>query len=218
MRAIHYIASYEYKLNENNSFRVEIYHKKYDNLPLEKPVINYDNTGYGFADGIDVIVKGNFPFGITGWISYGYINTKRLWMDYDNYTSSDYDITHNFTLVAKYNLTDHWQIGLNAKIATGKPYTPVLSAIFHSQQNIYEPVYAATNSSRFPDYKRVDLRLTYLGQMFNQLPFVGYIEALNILNFTNIFGYSYSADYSQRKDIKSYFGYRMIVMGFSINI
>jgi vitamin B12 transporter len=218
MKATHYIASYELSVNDQNSFRIELYHKDYKNLPLEKEGVHYDNSGYGFADGVDIIFKENFLYGITGWISYGFVNTKRLWMDFDKYTSSNYDVTHNLTLVAKYNLSENWQVGLTAKFATGRPYTPVVSALFNSQKNIYEPVYAGTNSDRFPNYKRVDLRLTYFGQLFSQLPFVAYMEGLNILDFTNIFGYSYSPDYSSRKEIKSYFGYRMIVIGFSLGI
>lgn len=217
-RAVHYIASYDYAIDDMNSFRIELYHKKYDNLPLEKPVINYDNSGYGFANGVDVIFKGSLPFDITGWISYGFINTKRLWMDYTELSNSSYDITHNFTIVAKYNLSTYLQLGLNAKYATGRPYTPVQSAIYHKEQSIFEPLYAGTNSDRFPDYKRVDLRLTYFGQFYNSFPLVAYVEALNILNIQNIFGYSYSPDYTERKTIKSYFGSRMIVIGFSMTI
>ena len=218
MYATHYIASYEYILGEQNSFRIELYHKNYKNLPFEQPIINYDNSGYGFANGVDIIFKGTLPFGITGWISYGYINTKRKWLDYNDLTSSSYDITHNLTIVAKYNLSTKFQIGLNAKIATGRPYTQVLSSVYNQQLKIYEPNYGNTNDARFPDYKRVDLRLTYFDQLFNQFPIVVYLEGLNILNFTNIFGYSYSPDYSQRKEIKSYFGRRMVVVGFTFGI
>jgi hypothetical protein len=218
MNATHYIASYEYLINDQNSFRIEIYHKNYENLPLAKPIINYDNSGYGFANGIDIIFKGTLPFGITGWISYGYINTKRLWMDFTELASSTADISHNLTLVAKYNLSTKFQIGMNAKFATGRPYTPVASTIYHSDQNVYEPVYATTNSSRFPDYKRVDLRLTYFSQLFDRYSIIVYLEGLNILNITNIFGYSYSPDYTDKKEIKSYFGTRMIVFGFSLMI
>ena len=218
MQASHYIASYELDLGEQNSFRVEMYHKDYKNLPLENSIINYDNSGHGFADGVDVILKGNLPFDATGWISYGFINTKRLWMDYDSYTNSDYDITHNLSLVLKYNLTEHWQVGINAKFATGKPYTPVLSSTFNSVKSVYEPEYGETNSARFPNYKRVDLRLTYFGQLFDKYMLVAYMEGLNILNFTNIFGYTYSPDYSSRKEILSYFGRRMVVIGCSIGI
>lgn len=218
MQANHIIGSYEYLMDDQNSFRVEIYHKDYENLPLENDVLNYDNSGYGFASGIDIIYKGTLPLNISGWVSYGYINTKRLWMDYDSYTSSTYDITHNFTLVAKYNLSEHFQLGLTAKYATGRPHTPVASSILRSDYNIYEPVYSPTNSSRFPDYKRVDLRLTYFGQVFEKYSLIVFVEGINILDFTNIFGYSYSPDYSDKKEIKSYFGRRMIVVGFTVGI
>ena len=218
MQANHIIASYEYQLNDFNSFRIEVYRKDYKSLPLQNDAMNYDNSGYGFANGVDIIYKGTFPFGISGWISYGYINTKRLWMDYDNYTNSDFDITHNLALVAKYNLSENLQLGLTAKYATGRPFTPVVSSVYKSSMNVYEPVYSETNSSRYPDYKRVDLRLTYFGQLFNKYSLIGYIEGINILNFTNIFGYSYSPDYSQRKEIKSYFGRRMVVVGFTLGI
>jgi len=43
-----------------------------------------------------------------------------------------------------------------------------------------------------------------------------YIKGLNILNIENIFGYNYSADYSQRKDIRSYFGRLLIVVGLQV--
>lgn len=218
MQALHLIASYEYLVNDFNSFRVEVYTKEYKNLPLENDLLNYDNSGHGFANGIDIIYKGDFPFGINGWISYGFINTKRLWMDYDNKTSSDFDITHNISLVARYGLTENIQIGLTAKYATGRPFTPAVGSYYRSDINIYEPVYAQTNSSRFSDYKRIDLRLTYLNTFFEKYSFVGYVEGINIFDFNNIFGYSYSPDYGERNEIQSYFGQRMIVFGFSVGI
>ncbi len=120
-------------------------------------------------------------------------------------------------LVLKYNLSDSWQIGVNAKYATGRPYTPVASSMYRDDLKIYEPVYAPTNSGRYPDYKRVDLRITYFNQLFGTIPVVAFMEGLNILNFQNIFGYAYSGNYSERKEIKSYFGRRMLVLGFMLN-
>jgi outer membrane cobalamin receptor len=218
MQADHLIFSYEYLHNDLNSFRIEVYQKTYKNLPLENDKLNYINSGYGSAWGIDIIYKGAFPFGINGWFSYGYINTKRKWMDYDFYTSSSFDITNNLAFVARYNLSEKFQLGLTAKYATGRPYTPVVSSKYEENLNVFEPVYAATNSSRFPDYKRVDLRLTYFGNVLDKYSLVAYVEGINILNFTNIFGYSYSPDYREKKEIKSYFGRRMIVLGFVVEI
>ena len=218
MRAEHFIVSYDYSIDEQNSFRAELYHKVYKDLPKENAVLNYDNSGNGFANGVDVILKGNLPLNINGWISYGYINTKRLWMDFDKLTSSSFDITHNLTLVLKYSLSDSWQIGINAKYATGRPYTPVASSDYRADHNIYEPVYASTNSGRYQDYKRVDLRITHFNQLFGSVPVVAFMEGLNILNFQNIFGYAYSGNYSERKEIKSYFGRRMLVVGFMVTM
>jgi len=218
MEAIHYVLSYNYKINEQNSFRVEAYYKDYKNLPLENETGNYNNKGFGFAKGVDMIIKGSFPFGLNGWISYGFINTKRKWMDYKNLTNSDFDITNNLSIVAKYNFSAKWQIGINFKLATGRPFTPVAGSIYHKNQKIYQPVYGLKNTDRYPTYRRLDLRLTYLTQLFNNYFTVFYVEGLNILNINNIFGYSYDRDYSQRYNIDSYFGRRTIVFGFQVNL
>ena len=218
MQAMHYVLSYDYLFNDDNSFRVELYHKDYENLPLENPIVKYDNNGKGFADGVDVIMKSTLTNGLSGWISYGFINTKRKWMDFDQSTSSSFDITHNFSLIAKYFIAANWQVGINFKYATGRPYTPVIGADYRVTENVYEPVYDVKNSSRFQNYKRLDLRLTYFTTLFDRFTAVFYMEGLNILDLKNIFGYYYSADYTQKKEISSYFGRRTVVVGMSLNL
>lgn len=81
---------------------------------------------------------------------------------------------------------------------------------------IYEPIYGSTNSNRFPDYKRIDFRITYFNMIYKKYSFVCYMEGINIFNFKNIFGYSYSYDYSLKKEIASYFGKRMLIFGFML--
>lgn len=218
MSAEHYIFSYEFTPDDHNSLRLEFYYKDYDDLPAENDFANYDNSGYGFAKGIDLIYKGIFPYGITGWISYGYIDTKRKWIDFGNLTRSSYDITHNLNLVMKFTLSDYFQLGFTCRYATGRPYTPIVGSVYKEKYDIYEPVYGADNSVRFPDYKRIDLRLTYYNMLFSKYYLVVYAEALNIFGFKNLFGYSYSFDYGQKKEIESYFGRRMLVFGFMLQI
>jgi len=217
MKATHYIASLDYKINKVASVRIECYHKEYSNLPLKDELLNYNNKGYGFAKGIDFMVKGKLFGIIDGWISYGFINTRRKWMDFEQLSSSTFDITHNLTVIAKYNITQAFQVGINYKYATGRPFTPVESSNFRSDLDIFEPVYASDNSDRYPTYQRLDIRLTYLTQLFNNYFTVLYVEGLNILDINNIFGYSYSQDYSKRFKVDSYFGRRTIVFGIRIN-
>ena len=218
MEAVHYILSYNYKLNGNDNLRIESYFKSYKYLPLEDKELNYNNNGYGFAEGVDILYKGNFPNYFNGWISYGFINTKRKWMDYGDICSSSYNITHNLSLVLKYNLTQSIQLGLNFKYATGKPFTPVIGAEFNPYLNIYEPIHGDINSERFPSYRRLDFRITYLTQLFNDYFSIFYIEGLNILNINNIFDFSYNFDYTKKKKVTSYFGRRIFVMGMIFNL
>jgi hypothetical protein len=215
MKAIHYIASYDYKVDDGVDVRVELFHKEYLDLPLEHPLLNYDNGGKGYARGIDMVAKGNLGF-LSGWISYGYLDSKRHWMDFTGLAPSPYDITHNFAFVMKVNVTQTWQFGLTYKHATGRPYTEIVGSTYHAAQNVYEPIKDATNESRYRDYRRLDIRFTHLTKVFGDNFAAFYVEGLNILNIENIFGYNYSSDYSERKDIRSYFGRRLLVVGMQV--
>jgi vitamin B12 transporter len=217
MYAQHVILSFSRKFGDNEEMRLETYYKNYKDLPLENDITNYDNSGYGYAKGIDFIFKTNNFYGFEGWVSYGIMDSKRFWMDYEEFSNSDYNITHNITIVAKYRLTDSWMVGINAKFATGRPYTPVVGSIYHEDTKVYEPVYGSDNSEKYQPYKRVDLRLLYIYRLFDKYSGIIYMEGLNILNFRNLFGYAYSADYTSKKEIESYFGRRMLVVGASIN-
>lgn len=217
MKAIHYSFSYDLNFSNKNSFRTELYYKDYSNLPLKNERDNYTNDGFGFAAGADIILKGKLNKRIDGWISYGFINTKRKWLDFNKYTNSDFDITHNLAVVAKYSLSAMWQLGINYKYATGRPYTPIVRSIFHDHRNIYEPIEGAKNSERYKDYHRLDFRLTHLNQLFNKYFLVFYVEVLNILDINNIFGYVYNNNYSIKKEVSSYFGNRTIVFGTQIS-
>lgn len=218
MKAEHFVFSYEYRGDKNNSIRLELFQKDYTDLPLEDENINYNNDGFGYARGLDFVLKGDLPFNLDGWLSYGYINTKRKWMDFDKLTSSGFDITHNLSMILKYNINAMWQIGLNVKYSSGRPFTPIESSEYLADRKIYEPLYGANNSERYPDYKRVDLRVTHLNQLFGKYFAVFYLEGLNILNINNLFGYTYSTDYKQKEKVLSYFGRRTIVIGTSISI
>lgn len=216
MKAVHYIGSYDYHYTTENSFRVEIYRKNYTELPLKNALVNYTNDGYGFAQGVDFIIKGSLDIGLNGWFSYGYIDSKRYWMDFSKETFSSTDVTHNLTLILKYPLTSDLQIGTNIKYATGKPFTPITGSNYNATYGYYEPVEGETNSARYPSYRRIDVRLTYFTNIFEKYRLIIFMEGLNILNLNNIFGYSYSPDYSKSQDIKSYFGRRMVVVGINL--
>ncbi len=218
MKAQHYLVSFDLQLSNKNMFRIDLYYKDYSSLPLEDEKLNYSSNGYGFAYGADIVLKGKLPLDFEGWISYGYLNTQRLWMDYDELARSNYDITHGLTLILKYNVNAMWQIGFNLKYSTGRPYTPIIGSEYLEDKNIFKPIFGLVNSASYPNYKRLDMRLTHFNQLFSKYFTVFYIEALNILNIDNLFDYTYTFDYSKKKNVHSYFGRRTIVVGMSITI
>lgn len=217
MQANHYIISYDYNPDQYNGIKVELYYKDYKDLPFESVTEKYNSNGFGTAKGFDIMLKGRLPYDIEGWVSYGYIDTKRKWMDYDDLRRSDYDITHNLTVVAKYNITPVIQLGMNYKIATGRPYTPVTGSKFIKDRNFYEPIYGATNSDSYPVYQRLDCRISYFPMLFNNKFSIIYLEMLNILNIRNLMDYHYNADYTQKNEVTSFFGRRTIVVGISVS-
>jgi len=93
--AVHYIANYQWIRNDR-TFRIETYYKSYQQLVFENlsgtvkydansyrfipPGENIDNSGSGYAKGLEIFWrdKATIP-NLDYWISYSYIDTKRLY-------------------------------------------------------------------------------------------------------------------------------------------
>ncbi len=212
MRAIHYIISLDGKIAGFVDARIELYNKLYRKLPLKSGDV-WDDSGYGYARGVDIILKGGMPGFLNAWISYSFLDSKRKWLDFEVLAPSPYNVKHNFSCVLKYNLSSNLEIGLSYKFSTGRPYTPIIGSIYHQSVDVYEPIYGVKNSGRYPDYQRFDVRLNYIIKFGKDGFAVFYIEMINVLNKRNIMDYTYSRDYSIREPLLSYFGRRTIVFG-----
>lgn len=200
MRAYHYIVGYEFD-SAGAIFRLEGYYKDYKNLLLKDSVFNYTNDGHGYAKGVDIFLKKTFGK-LSSRVSYSYLVARRLYLDFTKLTPPDFDITHNFATVLDYSIFDSFGISASYRYATGKPYTPA--------PNQY-------NSSRVPDYYKMDLNFTYLHSFYERNLTVFYLGISNITGRINIFDYLYSPDWSEREPVKSSFG-RSVYFGVSVSL
>jgi len=216
MAAKHLILGYE-KNSDAMQFKLEAYYKFYSDLPLENAATNYSSGGKGYARGVDAFLKGSIGR-TTGWVSYGFIQTRRKEMDITVTRPSAYDITHNLKVVSKTNLGKGYEVSNTTRIATGRPFTPITSGAYDAANGHWTPVYAEKNSKRFPTYFRADARLSKFFFFGSQKYLVLYLEGLNILGKDNILDYKYSEDFSQRSEIQSYFSNRTLVMGFALSL
>jgi hypothetical protein len=218
--ATHVIAGYEWKSDYGN-VRLEAFRKDYRDLVTQEPDAYFGNRGHGFARGVDLFVQGTHRW-LSGWLSYGYLDSKRKQLDDPREVPASFGVRHTLTLVAQYQATSTVQLGAKYNVASGPPFTPVVAATYDPTRDLWRPVYGDHNSDQMPTYNRLDLRVTKLfslpatGRMPASSVCVLYAEAMNVLGLHNTLEYAYNDDYTQRRAIDSYFSRRMVVAGVGL--
>ncbi len=214
-QAVHYIANYLWAKNDR-TIRIEGYYKQYQELVLEHFNIAYDpnnyrrslaavdNGGHGYAGGIELFWNDKKTVkNLEYWLSYSYIDTRRLYKNFPVAATPDFISDHNLSLVTKYWVED-WNTMLSATYAyaNGKPY--------------YNPNNPDFLGDRTPDYHNLSIQVSYLraiGKWFA----VFYLSVDNVTNQKNIFGYRYSADGNQRYAIEPAM-YRTVFFGVNLSL
>ena len=221
MRADHVIAGYEWTSDHSN-VRLEAYRKSYRDLVTNDAATFYANDGHGYATGVDAYVKGNVKW-LSGWVSYGYLDSKRKEFSNPRQVPSTYGVRHSVTVVSTYQYNSAWSVGSRYSASSGRPFTPVVSASYDAGRDLWRPRFAEDNSDQLPTYHRLDVRLTKLFSMPKGLGLpassvcVAYCEGLNVLGIENVLDYTYNEDYSERRIQDSYFSRRMLVAGFGLS-
>ena len=220
LEADHLIAGWEWLDGDRNA-RVEAYRKNYRDLVTNDSTSYYANTGYGYAQGVDVFVKASHR-DLAGWVSYGYLDARRKELDDPRQVPASYGVPHTATVVASYRVAPAWTVGTRISASSGAPYTPVVGRLYDPARGAWRPVEGENNSGRMPVFSRVDVRATYLfslpamGGIKASSVCVAYIEALNVLNRHNTLRYTWNEDYTERHAEDSYFGRRLVVAGVGL--
>lgn len=213
--AVHYIANYQWMRNDR-TFRIETYYKSYNQLVFENLSSNIkydanpyrfipsneniDNSGSGYAQGLEVFWRDkttipNFDY----WISYSYIDTKRLYQNFKSKVTPSFVANNNLNIIIKYFI-EPLQINLGASyvFANGRPF--------------YDPNF---NLKTSPDYHDLSINMSYLTTIGNFFG-VAYMGIDNVLNLKNVYGYQYSSDGTFHNIVPAI--YRSIFIGFTISL
>jgi vitamin B12 transporter len=191
MKATHYIAQFQ-KVANLQSFRAEIFYKKYDGL-VKTSVVNsveaaISNDGYGDAKGIEFFWRDKKTIrNLDYWISYSYLDTKRDFLNFPYAISPNFAAKHTASIVTK-KFVQKWKMNLNAayNYASGRPY-----------YNIgFDGVdYKFNDRGTIPDYHNVSFAINYLPFIGKQNPksyTVWVLQVSNIFNIKQTYGYQYS--------------------------
>jgi vitamin B12 transporter len=184
-KATHYILSFQH-VSDSLTLRIEAYYKQYDNLVRTVPEIN--NSGNGYADGFDVFWRDKKTFkNVDYWISYTYLDTKRLYRDFPTSAMPSFASTHNASVVIK-----KWfpkimtSVGLTYNYASGRPY-----------YNPNNPVYLGDKTY---DYNSISVNASYLTRFCGAFT-VLVLSVTNVAGINNVYGYRYSYDGMRREAI-----------------
>ena len=198
-QAWHYIANFQWIKGER-TLRLEGYYKDYQQLVREHTTmynpnsyravygVAVDNSGYGYATGAELFWRDKKLIkNLDYWVSYSYIDTRRLYKNFLAQATPDFISDHNLSLVAKYWIDKlQTQINMTYSYASGRPY--------------YNPNY--TDNSRFlsdrtNDYHNLAFTVNYLTHVKKWFTVI-YAGVDNVTNQHNIFGYRYNTDGTQR--------------------
>ena len=176
----HYILNYQY-VNNGKIFRAEAYRKDYDNLikfdtDFESFDSNYNTSGTGFAQGIDLFWRDNTSIkNMDYWVSYSYLDSERKYLNYPEQARPTFASPHSVSIVAKYFVED-WksQIGMSFQHSSGRTYT---------DRNT--PGFLQANTKSFND---LSINWAYLLSQQKIL----YFSINNVLGLRNINGYQYA--------------------------
>jgi vitamin B12 transporter len=207
MHAQHLVAGYTYGEESGPLYlRVEGYAKEYGRLPLQDAVLNFNDRGNGFARGVDFFLKLAPSTRWQGWAGYSFLQARRLYTPYDDFQRyeipvakyrPDFDIPNTLQLVAQHSLTESVSVGASFRVASGKPFTPIVDSLATPEG--FVPLYGAINSERLPRYERLDFSVSKSYSVAKKASMIVFLGVTNVMNRKNVFAYAYSADYSQRR-------------------
>ncbi len=193
-KAVHYILNYQY-IDEKYTFRIEGYYKDYDKLVKQETFPEdfsefpkYNNTGGGYAKGIDVFWRDKNTFSyVDYWVSYTYLDTKRDYRDFPTLAVPIFATPHTLSIVFKKWIPEiTTSLGVTYSFATGRPFYNPNNPVFHGDKT--------------KNYNNLSFNGSYLTNVFGNFTVV-YFSITNMLGFNNIFGYRYSSDGNYREAI-----------------
>jgi len=156
----------------------------------------YQNGGTGRAHGAELMVRIQRA-ALRGWIAYTYSRSHRT--DYVDAEERlfDHDQPHNLVAVASWGL-GAWRFGSKFQLASGEPYTPVQDSVYLADHNVYQPVFAATNSGRLETSHQVDVRVAREFR-FADWNLSAYLDVTNVYGNAPVTGYDYGFDYREKE-------------------
>ena len=212
--AQHIISGLEYMSPKNIFYRLEVYHKDFDNLlTLKQENTNTvegaesDSTTNEFWDtkgnshGIELLIKKSSGK-LNGWVGYTYARTK-YYTNPSGWHYPNFDRTHTLNIVGNIELSQDLEFSAGLTRSSGNPYTKILGRLYEWEQDLYSNmvwypydsyIVGEKNTERYDDYFRVDIGLTRKGGNIFGQEYDTYWQIMNLTQNLNILQYTYDTN------------------------
>jgi hypothetical protein len=187
--ASHTVLAVDEKFSPTLSMRLDGYYKDLHSLVETNPDLNYDNSGDGDVKGAEVFLKEDLGEKFFGWIAYAYSKSEILAPPTLNWQPFEYDQSNILTMVASYDFTPAWGIGLRLHYNTG----PLVQSFEGYYPGTNTPMTSSTYNQRLGDYLRLDVRGEH-NFLLRGWKIKVFLEILNLSNRQNPAGLIYPDD------------------------
>jgi hypothetical protein len=188
--ATHYIMNFQH-VDDKRTFRIEAYYKDYNNLfrlNQESNQLIASNKGYGHSRGIEFFIRDKKTLKRADyWISYSFLDTKRLYNDFPVEATPSFAAKHTASLVFKYFFP---KLSLQ----------PSLTYVYSSGRTYYNPNNPKFLDDKTRDYNNVSLSFSYLTSIKKSFTVLVF-SINNVAGIKNVFTYNYSPDGSRRREV-----------------
>ena len=192
VKATHYLLNYM-RTTTLQTFRLEAFYKRYDNLIETPPTYQFDNKGSGYAQGVELFWRDKKTIkDLDYWFSYSYLDTKRQFDKYPSQLAPTFAAKHTASLVVK-KFFAKLNTGFNFtySYASGRPYY-----YFQSVGNKY----TVGDEGTTKDYNTFGCSVNYLTKI--KKSFVVFVASVtNVFNSSNVYGYNYNHNGTYKAEI-----------------
>lgn len=197
--AIHYMVGWSRDFRESSAQGLQVtnnyFYKTLNSLVIPDIQDNYSNDGEGTIVGGEIQAKyQQGPW--NGQLVYTYLNSTRKIPGQGTYPA-EFDQTHNLNLILARQY-ERWSFSGRFRLVSGAPYTPVASATYDGDNDVFIPVRGDLYSRRFPMFNQLDLRAERK-TVYDRWILVWYVDVQNVTNAANPASVSYSYDYRRKK-------------------
>ena len=186
-RVDHVSVGLERQFGAHWTLLVEAYHQRLEALVSDgDPVTGVaGNNGEGTSYGVDFVANRQFAGGWSANAVYSYNEATLDDNDGRGEYPADYNHKHLLSVGARWEINEHWQLGLRWKHATGRPrddyllHEDVLAAVGGPLR--YSREYTSNNTLRWDAFHTLNMRVDY------RRP-IGPVDAIAFLDILNVYG------------------------------